>query len=191
MKAVRLTRANGLNERVQGDAGAIRFLEDAEAGDMVRRLLAVYAPEHDPHPSFTAGGAQEIPVVKKENAPTPDEVPAAADVSFVGPEHAAKRMQELVNYTEELGLYENQQAVVDQDALELGYPLDIDPEPQAQDDGFSTERTGQGETAEMKQPWTIAPKADWIAWAVQNGEDPQKAAAMKKVDLVSRYGERL
>jgi hypothetical protein len=171
MKAVRLTRANGLNERVQGDAGAIRFLEDAEAGDMVRRLLAVYAPEHDPHPSFTAGGAQEIPVVKKENAPTPDEVLDAADVSFAGPEHAAKRMQKLVDYTEELGLYENQQ--------------------QAQDDGFSTERTGQGETAEMKQPWTIAPKADWIAWAVQNGEDPQKAAAMKKVDLVSRYGERL
>jgi len=68
MKAVRLTKANGLNERVQGDAGAVRLLEDDEAFEMVRGERAVYAPEHDPVYTY------EIPVVKVADAPTPDQV---------------------------------------------------------------------------------------------------------------------
>jgi hypothetical protein len=169
VKAVRLTRANGLNERVQGDKDAIRVLDDAEADDMVRRLLAVYAPEHDSHPSFTAGGAQEIPVRKKENAPTADEVLDMTDASFVGPDYAAKRMQELVDYTEELGLYEKYDKETGRTHPEFL------PEP------------------EMTLPWTTAPKSDWIDWAVHgdHGQPPvtsEDAALLTKRDLMNRYG---
>jgi hypothetical protein len=180
VKAVRLTRANGLNPRVQGEKNSVLILEDGEAAALVENSLAVYAPGYDPQPSFTAGGAQEIPVVKKENAPAPDEVPDIADAAFAGPEHAAKRMQELAGYTGELGLYENQQPVVDQDALEAGYPIDIDPSPG------------------LKQPWTTAPKSEWIEWAVHgdHGKErpaPEEAAVMTKAQLMNSYsyGERL
>jgi hypothetical protein len=151
-----------LNPRVQGEKNSVLILEDGEAAALVENSLAVYAPGYDPQPSFTAGGVQEIPVVKKENAPAPDEVLDAVDAAFVGPEHAAKRIQELVEYTEELGLYENQQ-----------------PE--------------QGTVTEVRQPWTTAPKGDWIAWAVHNGADPEEAAVMTKAQLMNRYsyGERL
>jgi hypothetical protein len=44
---------------------------------------------------------------------------------------------------------------------------------------------------EMKQPWTTAPKAHWINWAIQNGCDPAIAAGMSKTALMSSYGERL
>jgi hypothetical protein len=77
MKAVRLTRANGLNERVQGDAGSIRHLDDAEAEHLVNGLnMAVYAPEHDLHPDAPL----EIPVVKREDGIEFPEKSAAVDV---------------------------------------------------------------------------------------------------------------
>ena len=100
MKAVRLTRANGLNERVQGDATAIRYLEDAEADLMVNELkLAVYAPEHDPHPSFTASGVQEIPVVKRENAPSGEQVVSMMERGLT-PEEAATAFKQTVGVVE-------------------------------------------------------------------------------------------
>jgi hypothetical protein len=84
MKAVRLTRANGLNPQVEGDAGAIRILDDLMAYEMVEVWHnAVYAPEHDPVP------VREIPVVKKEPELTPEDA-----------------VQELAGLTEELGLYD-------------------------------------------------------------------------------------
>jgi hypothetical protein len=148
MKAVRLRRAVSIADGINGDRGTVLFLEDGEARDAVEvDRLAEYAPEHD------------------------HLAPVQEEAAFVGPERAAERMQELVAYTEELGLYENQQ--------------------QAQDDGFGTERTGQGETVEMKMPWTTASKADWIDWAVSKGCEPKTAALLTKVQLMSRYGERL
>jgi hypothetical protein len=40
-------------------------------------------------------------------------------------------------------------------------------------------------------PGPAAPKAAWIDWAVSQGADQDKAAAMTKADLMSRYGGRL
>lgn len=92
MRAVRLTRANGLNERVQGDANTVRFLEDGEADFLVNELkMAVYAPEHDPHPSFTASGVQEAPAATTERGLTYEEA-----------------AQELTQLTEEYGLYDDE-----------------------------------------------------------------------------------
>lgn len=48
-----------------------------------------------------------------------------------------------------------------------------------------------GDVELMKQPWTTAPKADWVKWAVQNGCSPKQAEVMTKNGLMSRYGERL
>lgn len=75
MKAVRLTHACGLNERVIGDAGTPLALDDDEARDLVEvHHLAVYdavlqarldAAHSDPV-------AREIPVVHHADAPPSD-----------------------------------------------------------------------------------------------------------------------
>jgi hypothetical protein len=166
VKAVRLTRANGLNERVQGDATAIRYLEDAEADLMVNELkLAVYAPEHDPHPSFTASGVQEIPVVKRENAPSGEQVVSMMERGLT-PEEAAR---ELVQLTEEYGLYDDDPVIL--------------PGRAADGDGLT-------------QPWTTHSKAKWIEWALHGSHgqprpDLAEVAGLTKNELMSRYGERL
>ena len=77
-------------------------------------------------------------------------------------------VQKLVDLTEELELYDA-------------------PAPEA------AEVPGE---AELKKPWTIASKADWINWAL-NGDHGQRrptgeeAAQMTKAQLMNRYGERL
>jgi hypothetical protein len=40
-------------------------------------------------------------------------------------------------------------------------------------------------------PGPSAPKQAWINYAISTGADPDKAAAMTKADLMSRYGGRL
>jgi hypothetical protein len=107
VRAVRLTRANGLNERVQGDANTVRFLEDDEADFLVNELkMAVYAPEHDAHPSFTASGVQEVPVVKRENAVSGEQAVSMMERGLT-PEEAAQALTQL---TEEYGLYDDEPA---------------------------------------------------------------------------------
>lgn len=171
MRAVRLIRANGLNERVIGDAGAIRVLDDAEALEMVEVWrLAVYAPEHDPGPhSWSAGAVQEVPV------------------KFVGPEAAAARLDQLVRdqqlpadfveaYKEETSPQEAAQELV-----ELTEELNLYDEPEKP----------APVRPDMRMPWTTASKADWIDWAVHLGAKAEDAALLTKKDLMSRYGERL
>jgi hypothetical protein len=45
--------------------------------------------------------------------------------------------------------------------------------------------------AVLEQPKTIAPKKDWITWAVAHGADEEEAAAQTKNQLMAEYGERL
>ena len=40
-------------------------------------------------------------------------------------------------------------------------------------------------------PKPASPKQDWIEWAISEGADPEQAANMTKVDLMSRYGSRI
>jgi hypothetical protein len=162
VRAVILIRANGLNERVQGDVGAQLVLADDEASFMVERKFAVYDP---------------VRQAQLDGAPSPE-------TTFVGTEAAAARLNELVqarkrdeavqalvDLTEEMGLYD--EPVVDQDALEAGHPLDVDPEPA------------------VKRPYGNASKAAWIDWAVRQGADEAGAAELTKNQLMARYGERL
>jgi hypothetical protein len=49
---------------------------------------------------------------------------------------------------------------------------------------------------ELRQPWSTASKAEWITWAAHgdHGQPPvteEEAAAMSKIQLMSRYGGRL
>lgn len=100
-----------------------------------------------------------------EQEPVVTEFPAA-EPAFVGPEAAAARMdalQEMVTDTEQAGLY------------------DPDPEPFV---------PGLDDDA-RKAPWSTASKADWIDWAVHQGCSPKQAALLTKIQLMSRYGERL
>lgn len=49
MRAIRITRANWLNDAIGGDQNAIRVVEDDMAYEAVEvHGVAVYAPEHDP-----------------------------------------------------------------------------------------------------------------------------------------------
>ncbi len=146
MKAVRLTRACWMNDRVHGDIRAPLVLEDEEAREVVEVWRnAVYDP---------------VLQAELDGAPPPPEQEEA--------------VQRLVDLTEELNLYDT--PVVNQDALEAGYPVDVDPV--------------------TKKPWTIAPKADWITWALhgdhgQRRPTSEEATQMTKAQLMNRYGERL
>jgi hypothetical protein len=45
--------------------------------------------------------------------------------------------------------------------------------------------------AVLEQPKTIAPKKDWVSWAVAHGADEEEATAQTKNQLMAEYGERL
>lgn len=49
-----------------------------------------------------------------------------------------------------------------------------------------------GDTApvveEAHKPSQSAPKADWVAWAVHEGTEPDEAEAMTKADLIELFG---
>jgi hypothetical protein len=97
MKAVRLTRALWLSDRVNGDAGTPLALEDDEARELVETWHnAVYDPALQRQ---LDNAPQEIPVVKREDAPTPDQLLDLADQGLA-PERAVQQL------TEELGLYD-------------------------------------------------------------------------------------
>lgn len=42
----------------------------------------------------------------------------------------------------------------------------------------------------VSAPKPVAPKADWVAWAVANGADEHEASASTKADLMEQYGDR-
>lgn len=92
---------------------------------------------------------------------------------FVGPEKTAQRIAELTAsevVTIEPTVTEADWGLEDNDQP---YPGAVEAEP------------------ELKAPWSNAPKADWVAWAIHKGCDPEQAAGMTKNQLLSRYGERL
>lgn len=153
MRAVRLIRAGWWDDEVNGDPGRPLWLSDDKAESHV-----------------VAGNALYDPVLQAEMDGTP-----SPQTTFVGADAAAKRltelteagkrdeaMQQLVELTEELGLY------------------DTVPEPAPE----------PAEPA-MKRPYGNMSKATWIEWAVHNGADPAWAAAQTKNELQSLYGERL
>lgn len=41
-----------------------------------------------------------------------------------------------------------------------------------------------------KRPADSARKAEWVAWAVACGADPDRAAALPKGDLIDQYGNK-
>lgn len=105
----------------------------------------------------------EIPVRRKENAPEPDEV-----------------IDQLL-------------AQAPPESVVVEYP---GQGPVEQIEADLAEMKLPDETAELKQPWNIASKAEWIRWAAHgdHGQPPvteEEAAAMTKIQLMSRYGGRL
>ena len=82
MRAVRITRACWLNDRVNGDPGSIRTLDDAEAYEAVEvHKVAAYAPEHDPVTFVGPEAAAEHldAIILRMDAPEPA-VPYEADL---------------------------------------------------------------------------------------------------------------
>lgn len=153
MRTVRITHANWVSDWLAGDAGAIRYLTDEQAYEAVEVLaLAVY----------TDGGAY-----------TPPPPPQAIEVVKIEPTALADSDIDDRGPVIEL---DDPEVFVDQDALEAGWPVAVDPEP-----------------AEIPMPTAADSKARWIRWAMQS--DPaltaQKAAVMTKANLMNRYGERL
>jgi hypothetical protein len=47
------------------------------------------------------------------------------------------------------------------------------------------------EVEEVKRPYTNAPKAEWVKWAVSQGANKLDAQCMTKAELQNQYGERL
>lgn len=64
-----------------------------------------------------------------------------------------------------------------------------DPDGEAKDsDGGSGEGEPPSEPSADGPPAKSAKKADWVAWAISQGADPEEAEAANKDDLVDAYG---
>jgi hypothetical protein len=121
VKAVRLVRACWVNDRVHGDVGNPLVLEDAEAYEVVEvHHLAVYDAAQQTLLDERLGQPREIPVLKRDDPPEPDQVLDLADQGLT-PEQAA---QELTQLSEELGLYDEP---VPAPAAELTMPWTTHP----------------------------------------------------------------
>jgi hypothetical protein len=103
MRAVRLTHARWVNERVHGDDGAVLFLDDEEAADVVASGAAVYDTRYSPPP------APAPPAVKDEDT-----------LRFAGEAERAAA-DKLVQLTEDLGLYDPV-AVIKEDLADMPLP---------------------------------------------------------------------
>ena len=105
-------------------------------------------------------------------------------VEFVGPEKAAERLEQLKATVTEYAATAERQL----EALDARYGPSAKP---------PAELPGEREAEpELKQPWSTASKAEWITWAAHgdHGQTPvteEEAAAMTKIQLMSRYGSRL
>lgn len=165
MRAIRITQANWLNDEVGGDRNTVKLVGDEMAYSAVEvHQIAVYAPEYDPVP---------FPVMSAETAMELQDTPLTV-VEYPG-QAERDAADELIKMTEDLGLYDDLPHQLWKDAVE---PSDV-VKPKL-----------------TKMPWTIHSKAEWIVWAVdgdhgQPQPTPEEAAAMTKIQLMSRYGERL
>lgn len=61
--------------------------------------------------------------------------------------------------------------------LRLGYVEEVDG---------SDDASSEGEPA--GKPKQVAPKKDWVDWAITQGADPAEAEASSKADLIELYG---
>lgn len=99
MRAIRITQANWLNEHVGGDAGTVKLVQDEMAHEAVNvHKIAEYAPEWDGQPSFV--GPDAAAERMKDLGVTVTEFPAEREAA-----DRAQAMQQLVEETENLGLY--------------------------------------------------------------------------------------
>lgn len=142
MRAVRLIRSGWWDDEVNGDPGKPLVLSDDKAESHVAAGNAVYDP---------------VLQAELDGVPSPQ-------TTFVGPEAAARRLDEL---TAQLTPVEQIEA------------------------GLADMRLPGEPAAELKRPYGNASKADWIAWAVHNGADEAEVAGWTKNQLMSSYGERL
>lgn len=65
------------------------------------------------------------------------------------------------------------------------------PDPEDEHDRLEAVADGTEEPEVPEPPRPSDPKQDWVDYAADRGMDPEKAAAMSKADLMSRYGGRL
>ena len=130
-----------------------------------------------------AGDRNAVKLVSDEMARDAVEVHQLAEyapeydpVGFVGPEKAAERLEQLK--VTEFPATATPVEQIEADLAEMKLPDEREAEP------------------ELKQPWSTASKAEWITWAAHgdHGQTPvteEEAAAMTKIQLMSRYGSRL
>lgn len=145
---------------------------------------------------WIAGDAGDIRMLTDQQA---YEAVTVHKIAVYAPEHDPVPAAPPVPVTPEpVTVMEFPGTVVDQDALEAGYPVDVDPEELGlYDDGSypgGTPYPGAEPAvpgAEMKRPYGNASKAAWIDWAVHQGAEAAEAAGMTKNELMNRYGEAL
>ncbi len=161
MRAIRITRANWLNDYVGGDQNAIKIVPDDVARDAVEmHEIAVYAPEHDP-------------------------------VQFVGTEHAAQRTEALKVKVDEWQPVVDQDDLaagspVDIEASDFGQPREYIEEDIARnrpEEPLEIPRSVDNKAAWVR--WAVY--GDHGQPAVTE----EQASAMPKLQLQHRYGGRL
>jgi len=77
-----------------------------------------------------------------------------------------------------------------EEAPEPEKPAEVSREPESGDGSSLFEQTG-GTITNPEPPRPSDPKPDWVDYAADRGLARDKAEAMSKADLMSRYGGRL
>jgi len=77
-----------------------------------------------------------------------------------------------------------------EEAPEPEKPAEVSREPESGDGSSLFEQTG-GAITNPEPPRPSDPKPDWVDYAADRGLARDKAEAMSKADLMSRYGGRL
>lgn len=74
------------------------------------------------------------------------------------------------------------------DRLAKGYIRRVNEDGTEWQPEADAEHDPQQGTSVPKRPPVSAQKAAWVAWAVEQGADPDAADAMTKPDLIEKYG---
>jgi hypothetical protein len=165
MKGIRLTHASGIDPWV-GDRGTCFLVEDDVAAEAVASGLLEYIPD-DEH--------NVIPVVQAEGVQFPD------------PDERPREMTLEERYAEIL----NADGSPKDSVFAEGGIIGRDEREPQELPGVARAGTDVAPEGKLKKPYGNASKSAWIAYAIQQGEKPDTAESMSKIDLMSKYGERL
>jgi hypothetical protein len=181
LRMIATLSGGGPNDRNWRDypAGSELTVEDWEAEELIRIGLAVPVPDQ--------GGEGNTPVAPEPVAEAPAETEPGAGAS-AGTQQLPGALPQPEDGTGVSALAQVSPLASAGGGTAAGAP---EPEPVPEPGAGSGDSMPDRDTAVPAPPAPHENKQRWIDYAVRLGSDPDRAAAMTKAELMSKYGGRL